>query len=270
MKRCNRFRHDGSACTNNTDNADGWCREPSCPGFQMPDPSRAPESSGAPRGTAKHIRETGDVSTGDITVEDVPDVRVTTRATDSFRFHHGGGARAAEVQLRSMLEDFLLKSARKVTKHGFLVLSREGFDLTVSPDRNTITGYSTIHRERTWEQVRAGVASRIRSAKRRSPSGPPPESGPAVELADFGFAFDPATVHLTGLVRTSYARITERMSVSDEELDAAIREACADFAFGRVAKTENGCFEINTADQNWVVSPDCGSVFGVKNREAFR
>ena len=67
MKRCNRFRRDGSACTNETGNSDGWCRQPDCPGFRRSDPSRAPEAAGGgPHGTAKHIRETGGLPLGDI------------------------------------------------------------------------------------------------------------------------------------------------------------------------------------------------------------
>jgi hypothetical protein len=267
MKRCNRFGHDGSACTNKTDNADGWCREPGCPGFRRPDPSRAPESAGNPSGTPKHIRETGGLSLGDITVEDIAYTHVTTRAIDSFRFHHGGGEREAEVQLRSMLEDFLLKSARRKSIGGFLVLSRDGYDLTLSPSGNGITGYSTVHRERTWEQVKAGVKSRIRAAKARPPSGPPPEPGPAVELSDFGVVFDPASVHLTGRVRTSYAGIAGLKSASNEELDAAIRAASSEFTSGSIDQRADGCFEVSVADRTWLISPDCRLLVGVKSRE---
>ena len=101
MKPCKRFRADGSAGANRTDYNDGWCRLDDCPGFLRPDPAQAP-SRRFPPGTAKHILQTGNLSVGDVTVEDVTTIRITKRTTDSFRRHHGGGERDAEVQLRSM------------------------------------------------------------------------------------------------------------------------------------------------------------------------
>jgi hypothetical protein len=93
---------------------------------------------------------------------DLVEVRITTRAVDSFRFHHGGGITSAETQLRAMLEDFLLKSVQERTTSGYLKLFRKGFALVMSPGLDAVTGYSSLHRERTWEQVKAGVPSRIR------------------------------------------------------------------------------------------------------------
>jgi hypothetical protein len=271
VKPCTRFRENGSACTNETDYADGWCRQQDCPGFPRPDPAQAPMSNGAPHGTAKHVRQTGALPTGDVTVEDVATVHITTRALDNFQLHHGGGEREAEVQLRTMLEDFLLKSARSVSKGGYLKLSREGYELILSPGRDTMTGYSTVHRERTWEQVKAGVKSRFKNrGKARTASGPKPETGPVVELSNFGTAFDSATVHLTAQVRSSYAKIAGLAWVSDEELDATIRAACAEFKSGKVVQRDAGCFEVDVADRIWLVAPDCRSLFGVKSAPTSR
>jgi hypothetical protein len=269
VKPCTRFRADGSACTNETENADRWCREPDCPGFLRSDPTVAPVSEGAPRGTARHISETGDLPTGDVTVEDVATVHIKKCAIESFRLHHGGSEREAEVQLRSMLEDFLLKSARGVSGGGFLTLAREGYELILSPDRDTITGYSTNHRERTWEQVKAGVKSRYtRGGRARDASGPAPERGPAVELHDFEIEFRPTDVHLTGTVRGSYAKIAGLGTVSDEELDASIRALWAEFEPGSVVERDDGCFEVKLAGLIWLVSPDCRSLVGVKSTKA--
>jgi hypothetical protein len=271
MKRCNRFRRDGTDCTNQTDYADGWCRHPDCPGFPRPDLSLAPmPAGGAFRGTARHISETGHLPTGDITVEDVADVRVSNRALDTFRFRHGGSEREAEVQLRSMLEDFLLKSARRVSKTGYRRLSREGYELTVAPADHVITHYSTIHRERTWEQVKAGVKSRIKSGIPREASGPQPERGPAVDLSGFAAAFDPSTAHLTARARRSYARIAELKFASDEELDAAIRAALTELAFEKVVQRDDACFDVDVADRIWIISPDCRSIIGVKEAPTSR
>lgn len=93
---CSRFQQDGTPCTNMTDNPDGWCRR-DCHGFQRRTQNAAPASSGAPRGTAKHIASSIDVEIGRLDVADVLEVRISTRATDSFRFHHGGSVDLADM-----------------------------------------------------------------------------------------------------------------------------------------------------------------------------
>jgi hypothetical protein len=266
MKSCTRFREDGTACTTVTEFADGWCRQPGCAGFQRPNPAQSPASKASPRGTAAHVKKTGALPVGAVSVEDIPTVGVARRALDSFRSHHGGGEVEAEVQLRAMLEDFLLKSARSVSKGGFLRLCRDGYDLNLSPDRETITAYSTAHRERTWEQVKAGVKSRYqRHGLARQPSGPAPEPGPAVDLSDFGATFSSATVHLTARARNAYAKIAGMGWVPDEELDTAIRVTAISLGSGSVVKRDDGCFEVTLADWIWLVSPDCRSLVGVKS-----
>jgi hypothetical protein len=185
---------------------------------------------------------------------------------DSFRYHHGGAQTEAEIQLRGMLKDFLLRSARRVSQTGYLVLSREGYELTLSPARDTITGYSTIHRERTWEQVKTGVKSRFKGhGKTREATGPAPEAGPPLQLEQFPNAFDPASVHLTGRVRGSYAKLAGLSWASDEELDGHIREAASHIRQGKVARRGDGMFEIAAADRTWLVSADCQSLVGVKS-----
>jgi hypothetical protein len=148
MNRCTRFHRDGTACTNPTDHVDGWCRQDGCPGFVRRDPTTAPEFFGAPQGAARHIRTSRATGTG-LDLDELVDIRITMRAVDSFRFHHGGDQRSAEAQMRNMLEDFSLKSSSTVSASGYVRLSRQGYNLALSPDRTAVTGYFTAHRERT-------------------------------------------------------------------------------------------------------------------------
>ncbi|WP_193044331.1 hypothetical protein [Mycolicibacterium baixiangningiae] len=90
-------------------------------------------------------------------------IKVWPQAVRSFKFHHGGTDAEAEVQIRWMLEDFLENSGRTVTTANYLVLSREGYRLDIGPNRKAVTAYRSAHRERTWEQVKFGIPSRIDS-----------------------------------------------------------------------------------------------------------
>lgn len=208
VRLCNRYRHDGSACGNTTVNADGWCREESCPGFKRRNMQLNTRQNRPPFGTPKHIAQTGSLPVGEIDIADLPHVKVTRRATDSYQFHHGGPCDEAEVELRAMLEDFLLESARRTSGRGFLVLANSGYEIVLSPDRSALTAYRTVHRERTWFQFKTGVPSRYalaKQARRRAmleASGEAPEFGEAIPVAgspDVAAAaaqIDPATIHI--------------------------------------------------------------------------
>ncbi|QRY53816.1 hypothetical protein [Mycolicibacterium septicum] len=265
MKQCARFREDGSSCINATDNADGWCRQADCPGFVRRDPSQSPAPEPAVAGTPKPHTEGAAAQAIEVTLNDIDDVHVTQRALDSFRFHHGGGQAEARVQLRNMLEDFVLNSVHTVTRSGLIRLSRHGYQLMLSPDRGRVVGYSTNHRERTWEQVKAGVKSRVRDLRAiRHASGTAPEVGPTVELASFHEVFNPATVHLTGHVRKSFARMAKLTEASDTDLDAALRTALAQLGLRDVLQRDTGIFDVADHERSWMVSADCRSLIGVK------
>ena len=268
MGQCSRYHSDGERCTNPTDASDGWCRQPGCGGFVRPSGDLAPESHRSMRGTARHIRETGHVPVG-IDLDEVEDIRISQRAEDSFRFHHGGSAAAARSQLTAMLEDFLLKSARSF-RDGYAHLARAGFHLSLSPDLSTVVGYSTAHRERTWEQVKAGVPSRFPKVRRaspsphrRTPSGEQHPSGPVLDPAAVGAAVDPATIHLTGLIRTNFARFAGLRQASDEELDAVLRSRLGALASGELGAPREFGVEILAGGLRWIISADARMAINV-------
>jgi hypothetical protein len=269
-RRCQRYRRDGSACTNITDYVDGWCRKDDCAGFVRSSRVIAPEIVGGPKGTARHLRETGVVGDG-LDPDDLGRVRITTRAADSFRYHHGGSDEAARVQLETMLDDFLRHSARS-EHNGLIRMARDGFQLVVAADLLTITGYSTVHRERTWAQVRAGVRSRISPRHRHSaselPRGPSdelPEPEPSLRADAVAAAVDPRTVMLTARVRRSYARLAKMTHVADNELDDRLRDDLRALLGGRVdpAYERVGAVDIVAGSWRWRVRDDALVVIGV-------
>jgi hypothetical protein len=207
-------------------------------------------------------------------VDEVDLVRISQRAQDSFRFHHGGSAEAARAQLRTMLEDFVLNSARR-RRGGFVLLARAGYELVLDGDLTTLTGYSTVHRERTWAQLRSGVPSRFGGGGRggragvrgSSPPGPTPAAGPRVPVDDLGAILDPAGVFLTARVRGAFARLAGMRSAADEELDAVLRERLQQVA--RTMRTagprerEDGVVEVDHEGWRWLVRSDARVVIGV-------
>jgi hypothetical protein len=160
VNRCTRYDDTGVACRNQTNYEDGWCRSDGCAGFTRPSGADAPKLKDVKfYGTPEEIKATG---ANPATIECAPaDLVVWPQALRQFKFHHGGTDDEAKVQMRWMLSDFLDKSGRVVSETNYLVLSRDGYRLHIAPSRNRITGYTTVHRERTWEQFKRGIPSRI-------------------------------------------------------------------------------------------------------------
>lgn len=131
-----------------------------CAGFSRPSATMAPKLKDVKYyGSADEIAKTG---SRPAPVRSSPaSITILPRAIGHFKFHHGGTDREAEIQIRKMLADFLEESARTVTTAHYLVLSRDGYRIDIGPNRKTVTAYRSAHRERTWEQVKAGIPSRI-------------------------------------------------------------------------------------------------------------
>lgn len=172
---------------------------------------------------------------------------------------------SAQAQLCTMLEDFLLTSARQLSPTGFVRLSRQGYTLVLSPDHSAITAYSTVHRERTWDQVKHGIPSRFHRHQPRRPSSETPrQTEPVVPLTGFADAFDQATLHLTARVQRSCAKIGGLLHVSDAHLDAThsrLRRAPPQ----RHHRAAGGRTIRGRARRAvWLVGPDCRALIGVK------
>ena len=262
LRQCERYRKDGTRCRNTTAYTDGWCRQDGCPGYMRDRPHVAPKTAGAPHGTAKHLRAS-EPWTPEIGLDEVETVRVTTRAIDSFRFHHGGSAHSARVQLLTMLEDFLLRSARR-ERNDYVVLAREGYDLVLTRDLATITGYSTIHRERTWAQVKAGVPSRFGKTGRAA-SGELPDRQASLPPEKVAEAVDTANVTLTSRTRNSYARLFDLRAASDEDLDERIRGELRAISTGQLNRgyQGGGVVEIVSGRLRWLIRDDALLVIAV-------
>lgn len=159
-RRCTRFRTDGSKCGELTTHRDGWCHE--CEGFTTPDPG-AYQIKDRVKGNSRRWQPVDGLP---LDAEDAYEVSVSASARREFASRHGVTERQAEAQLRSMLEDFLLAQAPVAARgDGVFKIAHEGYSLVLAPDYSVVS-YFTVHLERTWAQVKAGVPSRVTRRKR--------------------------------------------------------------------------------------------------------
>ena len=81
--------------------------------------------------------------------------------------HHGGSDDAARRQILSLVEDCVTsgKAHRKPSGHWALSVQRGTYGVTLDPELTLVTSYRTVHVERTWAQVKAGVKSRLSRTK---------------------------------------------------------------------------------------------------------
>jgi len=181
MGSCNRYDVYGNQCQNLAEYADGWCRGDGCPGFLRRSPRDAPELKGRKfYGPPDEVRANRS-NPANLSANPL-NIAVDAAAATMFVVHHGGTTRIAILQIREMLTDFVESAGKITTPADFLSLTMDGYRLFVNPQRNRVTGYSTTHRERTWQQIKAGIPSRFGELEAEpvlTPNGPKePKPGP--------------------------------------------------------------------------------------------
>ncbi|MCZ0984281.1 hypothetical protein ACWEN4_27250 [Streptomyces violaceorubidus] len=164
-RQCTRYNKDGSRCAVKTVTADGWCR--TCDGFGRPEAAQPKKEPVLQQATL--WRETSDRP---LESDEAYEVSISNAALNHFIDAHGGDRRAAEAQIRSLLEDLLTTGARPALRHPEtgrwrLRTQRDKFSVTLSRDASVVTGYKARHVDRTYAQVKAGVPSRVASPRHR-------------------------------------------------------------------------------------------------------
>lgn len=265
---CERFTRAGERCRNRTDNSDRWCRATDCPGYQRARADIAPDIQSGYFGTSRHVAATSDVPAG-LDVDETGDVSVTQRAIDSFRYHHGGSGQAASAQLLTMLEDFLLRSARLVTERGYLRLAAQGYELVLAPDRLAVVSYKTVHRERTWEQVKAGVTSRYGTKPFSDYPAYVEQDRDPVPNGRVRQSIDAGTIRLTRRAMQNWSRIIRerqgRTGMPALDIETDLRAALATATVGEErTQPDSGMHEIVHDGLTWLITPDCSVVIGTR------
>jgi hypothetical protein len=251
LKQCERFSREGTRCTNQTRHADGWCRQDGCDGFRRASTSSAPPPvRDTPRPDATQQQAVATALPPRSALRPTA-IRISTAAIDSYRFHHGGSIDSARDELRDMLTTFA-ETAKLRWARGYLALTQDGYKLVLNADLDVLTGYVTVHRERTWAQCQAGVASRF-------PGGTEAAKGRLLkEPAEWRpLQCDPATVDITRRACRDYAFRAGLRDQTDAEVEAALRALIA--AFGgdaACAVRTDDTVEVTRGDIRLVLSAD--------------
>ncbi|MDA1362162.1 hypothetical protein O1R50_21225 [Glycomyces luteolus] len=209
--KCSRFHADGGVCRRETTNPDGWCRSPDCGGFRtsFADPLQRGRPLHAPgEGNPRARLFPSDV--------DIAQVQVAANARNAFILKHHGDLKEAAVELHAMLRPFLDGGSHFQMPDGTWVLDRDGFRLILNERADIITGYDSMHAERSWAQAQAGVPSRLgqRARAERRFLLTPRSDAPMPEHVD------PETVR--GLAAEQFA-VTALACIGYEKLNAATK-----------------------------------------------
>lgn len=270
---CRRRRADGSICANRTDYADGWCRQDGCTGFRgaiadadnppaADDPDHAGPRTTARSGNAAHSpwRPVAELALP-LESDEAYDVFVTRTARENFIGVHGGTHAAAEAEIRALVEDALHHGKARMMPNGRWQVAIEGYKATISPNGAAIVRYATVHRERSYAQVRAGVPSRI-SARNKLPSGyrrderpETPRKAGAPLSAELLRHIDPLALVLSARAIRELAR-QGLAGVDDPSTRARIAPLlAADLAAAEITASEHGHF-VDGATIGWKFSLD--------------
>ncbi len=145
-------------------------------------------------------------------------MHITTAAVDSYRYHHGGSIESARRELRDMLVAFAAEATAR-SAGGYIGLVRDGYKLILNAELDVLTGYYTVHRERTWAQLQAGVASRFPGGGSKGSPGEPLKE-PAEHQP---LTCDPQTVALKPRHLRAFAVRMNLQHLAQAELEVALR-----------------------------------------------
>lgn len=186
---------------------------------------------------------------------------VGVRAQRAFTSHHGTDASTAIDELRFLAAEALRHGTYGRTDGGFHSLWFNGFGVVISPDGSMITGYRTLHYERTPRQVAEGVPSRFGKRLGRG-DAPRRVPGPPLPLDELVAAFDPAT---TEIARTALRLFAKREGIDEDDpaLEPRLRRELADAAATgtwRAGDRGPDAFVLEGPTRCWIVAADSGLV----------
>ena len=137
---------------------------------------------------------------------DPSSLKVATRCQTEFTGHHQVTPEVAIEEIRQFAEYALRQGDYERLDDGGHYLSRDGFTIWLSPDALMVTGYRTLHFERTPSQVRGGVRSRFKGRRNVKGSRPLVAGSRSIRLDEMGATVDPACIAISASAMNSFAK----------------------------------------------------------------
>jgi hypothetical protein len=254
LRQCERFRREGACCTNQTRHADGWCRQDGCGGFRRASTTSAPPPAFSTKPPDAAQPDSAGTAVPHRSALAPMAVRITTAAIDSYRYHHGGSIDTARRELRDMLIAFA-ETAKLRSSGAYAGLAQDGYKLVLNAELDVMTGYVTVHRERTWAQYQAGVTSRF-------PGSVPKAKVPLKEPAEWRpVQCDPVAVEISRRAGRDFAHRADLHDATDDEAEAALRNFIVTLGLDRVAAVRSDdTLEVTHGEVRLVLSADQSAV----------
>jgi hypothetical protein len=197
---------------------------------------------------------------------------VSRSAREHFIGIHGGSHAAAEAEIRALLEDALHHGKARQLPNGRWQVMTAGYQATLSADGAAVIKYATVHRERSYAQIRAGVRSRI-STTTKLPTGyqrdeqQPRPSTPGTPLSiESVRLIDPSKLALTGRAIRELAR--QGLAGHDDTSTRALiaSDLTTDLSAAEITTAEHGHIVEGSAIR-WKPSLDGNVLFSAAQRK---
>ncbi|MEU6232242.1 AAA family ATPase [Kitasatospora sp. NPDC047058] len=255
---CSRFHSDGTRCELPTGNADGWCRDASCGGYRTSSPPERPPTRYLPR-----VPADADLGAGlEPSEEFFAGLRVTRAASQAFVTAHGGSPQEAEAEIRSVLTAFLTEGRQAQQPDGYRLVDLHGYRFVLSPDGTALTGYRSVHGERSPAQFIAGVPSRYRGPGSGNDAG----RGPGLDDVAAVRALAAEDIQVSSDTRTVFAGLTPDQPGTSAPgfLGRLQHSLAADLADGHIEIASRGNLMVRGRTLTWTLTPDGRAVVFVR------
>ncbi len=186
---------------------------------------------------------------------DPSSLKVATRCQREFTEHHQVTPEVAIEEIHQFAVYALRQGGYKRLDNGAHYLSRDGFRIWLSPDARMVTGYRTLHFERTPSQVRGRVRSRFKKIKKGSGRHGPP--GPTLRLDEMAANVDPARIAISASAMNSFAK-SHGTRAKDPLVEGWLRQELAQaLRTGTWAPAKSSeAYLLRRDDRGWVFTPD--------------
>ncbi|MEW1907454.1 hypothetical protein AB0442_03220 [Kitasatospora sp. NPDC085895] len=185
---------------------------------------------------------------------------MTRAAVRAFVAAHSGSDQEAEAEIRGVIATFLTDGRQAQQTDGYRLVDLNGYRFVLSHDGTALTGYRSMHGERSPAQYLAGVPSRYRFSRLAVT-----DRGPALQDVAAVRALPVEQIQVSAETRSAFADLTsDRPDQTDVFLDRLRNALAADLSGGHIETQPRGNHLVLGSSRTWNLSPDGSSVLFVR------